>query len=66
IGRPLTNKYAYVLDDHLRPVPPGVTGELYLTGDGLAHGYLAQPTTTATPFVPPPPPLIHISQPTRH
>ncbi|RSS60447.1 AMP-binding protein, partial [Streptomyces sp. WAC06614] len=42
IGRPLTNKYAYVLDDHLRPVPPGVTGELYLTGDGLAHGYLAQ------------------------
>ncbi|MFJ5548068.1 amino acid adenylation domain-containing protein [Streptomyces sp. NPDC093225] len=54
IGRPLTNKQAYVLDERLRPVPPGVTGELYLTGDGLAHGYLAQPATTATRFVPNP------------
>ncbi|MFE4632799.1 amino acid adenylation domain-containing protein [Streptomyces sp. NPDC056773] len=54
IGRPLTNKHAYVLDTRLRPTPPGTTGELYLTGDGLAHGYLAQPTTTATSFVPNP------------
>ncbi|MFD8143183.1 amino acid adenylation domain-containing protein [Streptomyces sp. NPDC059708] len=54
IGRPLTNKYAYVLDHRLRPVPPGVTGELYLTGDGIAHGYLAQPATTATRFLPNP------------
>ncbi|MGW7156779.1 non-ribosomal peptide synthetase, partial [Streptomyces sp. NPDC054887] len=54
IGAPLANKYAYVLDDHLRPVPPGTTGELYLAGHGIAHGYLAQPTTTATRFVPHP------------
>ncbi|MCX4775495.1 non-ribosomal peptide synthetase [Streptomyces sp. NBC_01264] len=54
IGRPLTNKHVYVLDAHLRPTPPGVTGELYLTGDGIAHGYLAQPTTTATHFLPNP------------
>ncbi|MFE1712732.1 AMP-binding protein, partial [Streptomyces sp. NPDC058728] len=52
IGRPLTNKHAYVLDERLRPAPPGATGELYLTGDGLAHGYLAQPGTTASHFVP--------------
>ncbi|MET9609965.1 AMP-binding protein, partial [Streptomyces sp. NPDC006512] len=54
IGRPLTNKHAYVLDAHLNPTPPGTTGELYLSGDGLAHGYLAQPTTTATHFIPHP------------
>ncbi|MFC6982580.1 non-ribosomal peptide synthetase [Streptomyces cirratus] len=54
IGRPLTNKHAYVLDTHLKPTPPGTTGELYLTGDGIAHGYLAQPTTTATRFIPNP------------
>ncbi|WP_345205266.1 non-ribosomal peptide synthetase, partial [Streptomyces lavendulae] len=54
IGRPLTNKHAYVLDARLRPSPPGTTGELYLSGDGLAHGYLAQPTTTATHFIPNP------------
>ncbi|MBT2407715.1 MULTISPECIES: non-ribosomal peptide synthetase [unclassified Streptomyces] len=54
IGRPLTNKHAYILDAHLAPAPPGTTGELYLTGDGLAHGYLAQPATTATHFVPNP------------
>ncbi|KOU48265.1 hypothetical protein ADK55_19790, partial [Streptomyces sp. WM4235] len=54
IGRPLTNKHAYVLDAHLRPTPAGTVGELYLTGDGLAHGYLAQPATTASHFVPHP------------
>ncbi|KOU48420.1 hypothetical protein ADK55_19785, partial [Streptomyces sp. WM4235] len=54
IGRPLINKHAYVLDVRLRPVPHGTTGELYLTGDGLAHGYLAQPATTASHFVPHP------------
>ncbi|OEJ37388.1 hypothetical protein BGK70_03775 [Streptomyces agglomeratus] len=54
IGGPLANKYAYVLDDHLRPVPPGTTGELYLAGHGIAHGYLTQPTTTATRFIPHP------------
>ncbi|MFI5865411.1 amino acid adenylation domain-containing protein [Streptomyces sp. NPDC051546] len=54
IGRPLTNKQAYVLDARLRPAPPGATGELYLAGDGLAHGYLGQPATTAAAFLPNP------------
>ncbi|MGQ4357680.1 non-ribosomal peptide synthetase, partial [Streptomyces drozdowiczii] len=54
IGAPLTNKGAYILDAALRPVPPGVTGHLYLTGHGLAHGYLNRPDYTATTFVPNP------------
>ncbi|KOG23413.1 amino acid adenylation domain-containing protein, partial [Streptomyces viridochromogenes] len=54
IGVPLLNKGTYVLDPHLNLCPPGVTGELYLTGDGLAHGYLGRPDLTATRFVPDP------------
>ncbi|MFC8538553.1 amino acid adenylation domain-containing protein, partial [Streptomyces sp. NPDC057249] len=54
IGTPLTNKGAYLLDGSLRPVPPGVTGHLYLTGHGLAHGYLNRPDLTATTFIPNP------------
>ncbi|WP_158071797.1 non-ribosomal peptide synthetase [Streptomyces sp. CB01249] len=54
IGSPLTNKAAYVLDSTLQPVPPGVTGHLYLTGHGLAHGYLNRPDLTATTFIPNP------------
>ena len=54
IGRPLPNVRTYVLDDHRRPAPLGVTGELYLGGDGLARGYLNQPELTAQYFVPDP------------
>ncbi|WP_330241434.1 non-ribosomal peptide synthetase [Streptomyces sp. NBC_00525] len=54
IGTPLTNKAAYILDTTLQPVPPGVTGHLYLTGHGLAHGYLNRPDLTATTFIPNP------------
>ncbi|WP_338320955.1 non-ribosomal peptide synthetase, partial [Streptomyces lonarensis] len=54
IGTPLTNKHAYILDTHLNPTPIGTTGEIYLAGHGLAHGYLNQPTTTATRFIPNP------------
>jgi amino acid adenylation domain-containing protein/non-ribosomal peptide synthase protein (TIGR01720 family) len=54
IGQPLANTQAYVLDTHMRLVPIGVVGELYLSGSGLARGYLGQPAITARCFVPNP------------
>ncbi|MFE9799223.1 amino acid adenylation domain-containing protein [Streptomyces goshikiensis] len=54
IGRPLPGTRAYVLDARLRPVPPGVTGSLYVAGPQVARGYLDAPAATATSFLPDP------------
>jgi len=54
IGRPLDNVRVYVLDERLRPLPPGLDGELLIAGVGLARGYLGRARLTAERFIPDP------------
>nr|WP_166923720.1 non-ribosomal peptide synthetase [Flavobacterium sp. JXAS1] len=51
IGKPITNTQAYILDDALQLVPAGIVGKLYLSGDGVAKGYLNQPELTSAKFI---------------
>ncbi|KUJ66294.1 hypothetical protein ACZ90_38475 [Streptomyces albus subsp. albus] len=52
LGRPIDNTAFHVVDRGMRPVPPGVPGELLIGGAGVAQGYLNRPELTAERFLP--------------
>ena len=51
IGKPLDNTQIYILDNCLNPVPIGIAGELYISGDGVGKGYLNNSELTAKSFI---------------
>lgn len=54
IGHPISNTQLFILDSHLQPTPCEAVGEIYLSGDGLASGYLNCPALTTEKFIPNP------------
>src|SRR5258706_2287099 len=54
IGKPIKNTRLYILDKNLHPVAVAVSGELYIAGAGVAHGYVNRPAATAEKFLPDP------------
>lgn len=53
-GKPINNNFFYILDDQLKPVHQGVTGELFIGGVGVARGYANDAEKTAAAFLPDP------------
>ncbi|MEH2084715.1 MAG: non-ribosomal peptide synthase/polyketide synthase [Nostoc sp.] len=51
IGRPIPDLQVYVLDEHQKPVPIGIGGEMYVGGEGVARGYLNRPDLTQQRFI---------------
>ncbi len=51
IGKPISNTHIYILDEALQPLPIGATGKLYVSGAGVARGYLNKPELTAEKFI---------------
>ena len=51
IGKPVANARIFILDSGQRPVPPGIPGEIYVGGDGVARGYWNKPEVTTQKFV---------------
>lgn len=54
VGAPIAHTTVRIFDAGLNPVPPGVAGQLFIGGEGLARGYLGRPDLTAEKFVPDP------------
>ncbi len=51
IGKPIANTQMYVLDEHLKPVPTGIYGELYIGGEGVTKGYLNRDDLTQERYI---------------
>ena len=51
IGKPINNTQIYILDESSNPVPEGVTGEIYIAGEGVSRGYVNRPQLTAEKFI---------------
>ncbi|WP_428239412.1 non-ribosomal peptide synthetase, partial [Gynuella sp.] len=51
IGKPISNTRIYILNSQLKPVPTGVQGDIYISGDGVARGYLNQPEISSAAFL---------------